>query len=198
MNELGINVDQYKPEPIAVYVKDGELVRWWRGFEDRVREFNRWGLGDDLRAMWGKIVSFHRALRKYMYRLDPPSKDELLNDPVLSEFIRLRGGWEFLSQYLPREFWDMFIFEPYLDQPAFMVGYYNPDTDWWFPAKGGEVGMQVFARELYNAALRAGAKVVLGLGVKKIIVDGGRVRGGVLTDDGRSIEREPCYPRQAQ
>nr|WP_243666265.1 hypothetical protein [Vulcanisaeta sp. JCM 16159] len=70
MGELGINVDQYKPEPIAVYVKDGELVRWWRGFEDRVREFNRWGLGDDLRAMWGKIVNFHRALRKYMYRLD--------------------------------------------------------------------------------------------------------------------------------
>ncbi|WP_243675049.1 hypothetical protein [Vulcanisaeta distributa] len=177
----GVNIDQYKPEPIAVYVKDGELVRWWRGgFEDRVREFNRWGgLGDDLRAMWGgKIVGFHRALRKYIYRLDPPSRDELLNDPALGEFLRLRS-WEFLSQYLPREFWGMFIFEPYLDQPAFMVGYYNPDTDWWFPpAKDGEVGMQVFARELYNAALRAGAKVVLGLGVRRIIVEGGRVRGG--------------------
>ncbi|ADN51563.1 glucose-inhibited division protein A [Vulcanisaeta distributa DSM 14429] len=186
MSELGINVEQYKPEPIAVYVKDGEFVRWWRSLEDRVREFNRWGLGDNLRAMWSKIVNFHKALRKYMFRLNPPSRDELLNDSVLSEFIKLRG-WEFLSQYLPREFWDMFIFEPYLDQPAFMVGYYNPDTDWWFPAKDGEVGMQVFARELYNAALRAGAKVVLGLGVRRIIVEGGRVRG-VITDDGRSIE----------
>ncbi|MGC8606499.1 MAG: phytoene desaturase family protein [Vulcanisaeta sp.] len=186
MSELGIGIEQYKPEPIAVYVKGSELVRWWRSLEDRIREFNRWGLGDNLRAMWNKIMDFHRALRKYLYRLNPPSKEELLNDPVLSEFIRSKG-WEFLSQYLPREFWDMFIFEPYLDQPAFMIGYYNPDTDWWFPAKNGEVGIQVFAHELYNAALRAGAKVVLGLGVKKVIVDSGRVRG-VLTDDGRRIE----------
>ncbi len=91
MDELGgINVEQYKPEPIAVYVKDGgELVRWWRSLEDRVREFDKWGgLGDNLRAMWGgKIVNFHRALRKYPYRLNPPSKEELLNDPALSEFI---------------------------------------------------------------------------------------------------------------
>ncbi len=106
MSELGgINVEQYKPEPIAVYVKDGgELVRWWRSFEDRVREFNRWGgLGDNLKAMWSKIVNFHKALRKYMFRLNPPSRDELLNDSVLSEFIKLKGS-QFLSQYLPTEF----------------------------------------------------------------------------------------------
>ncbi len=186
LSELGVNVERYKPEPIAVYVKDGELVRWWRDLEDRVREFDRWGLGDGLRAMWGRIVEFHRALRKYLYRLNPPSREELLNDPVLGDFIRLRS-WQFLKQYLPREFWDMFIFEPYLDQPAFMVGYYNPDSDWWFPAKDGEVGMQVFARELYHAALRAGAKVILGLGVRKVMVEGGRVKG-VVTDDGKFIE----------
>ncbi len=29
---------------------------------------------------------------------------------------------------------------------------------------------------------------MLGLGVRRIIVEGGRVRGGVITDDGRSIE----------
>lgn len=186
LEELGINIEQYKPDPIAVYVKDGELVRWWKDLDKRIAEFNRWGLGDELRAMWSKIVEFHRALRRYLYRTEPPSREELLSDPVLSEFLRLRSR-DFLGRYLPREFWDMFIFEPYLDQPAFMVGYYNPATDWYYPAKDGEVGMQVFARELYKKAISSGARVILGLGVRKIIIEGGRVRA-VITEDDRRIE----------
>ncbi len=186
INELGISIDHYRPDPIAVYVKDGELVRWWRDFNRRIDEFNRWGLGDELRSMWDEISKFHRALRNYLFRTEPPSREELLNDPVLGEFIRVRSR-DFLGKYLPREFWDMFIFEPYLDQPAFMVGYYNPINDWYFPAKDGEVGMAVFARELYRAALRSGARVMLGLGVRKIVIEGRKIKG-VLTDDGRFIE----------
>ncbi|MFP3305149.1 MAG: NAD(P)/FAD-dependent oxidoreductase, partial [Vulcanisaeta sp.] len=186
IKELGIGIEQYKPDPIAVYVKDGELVRWWRDFDKRVEEFNRWGLGDDLRAMWNEIVKFHEVLRKYLFRTEPPSRDELLNDPVLNEFLKLKSR-DFLGRYLPRDFWDMFIFEPYLDQPAFMVGYYNPATDWYYPAKDGEVGMQVFARELYRAAIRSGVRVMLGLGVSKIVIEGGRVKA-VVTDDDRTIE----------
>ncbi|WP_069807369.1 phytoene desaturase family protein [Vulcanisaeta thermophila] len=186
INELGLNIKPYKPDPIAVYEKDGELVRWWVDVNKRVEEFSRWGLGDSIRAMIEELRSFHNSLSKYLFRTDPPSRDELMSDPVLSRFLRLKSS-EFLSQYLPREFWDMFIFEPYLDQPAFMVGYYNPSTDWYFPSAGGEVGMGVLARELYRAALNSGARVVLGLGVKKIVIEGGGVKG-VVTDDGRFIE----------
>jgi len=186
IKELGIGIEQYKPDPIAVYVKDGELVRWWRDFDRRVEEFNRWGLGDDLRAMWNEIVKFHEALRKYLFRTEPPSRDELLNDPVLNEFLKLKSR-DFLGRYLPHDFWDMFIFEPYLDQPAFMVGYYNPATDWYYPAKDGEVGMQVFARELYRAAIRSGVRIMLGLGVSKIVIEGDRVKA-VVTDDDRTID----------
>lgn len=186
MNELGLELSMVKPNPVAVYELDDELVRWWLNLEDRFREFEEWGLEDEVRAMWGRIMGFHRAMERYLYTTRPPTIDELLNDPVLGDFLR-RTSREFLSDYLPEEFWDMFIFRSYLDEPAFMVGYFNPPNDWAYPARGNEVGMQVFAKELYRVAIRAGARVLLGVGVSKLRIEGGRVRG-VVTDDGGFIE----------
>ena len=56
--------------------------------------------------------------------------------------------------------------------------------------------MQVFARELYNAALRAGARVVLGLGVRKIVVEDGRVRAILILHD--YVEHIPISNRKGQ
>lgn len=187
IDELKINIKPYKPNPIVVYMlPNGELVRWWVNFNDRVKEFDRFGLGDKLKEMWSLIERFHRAMEKYLFRVEPPSEGELLSDPDIAPFIKLTGE-EFLSKYLPREFIDMFTYPVYLDQPAFMTAYYNPINDWYLPTNGSEVGMQVLAKEMYRMAIKSGVKVVFGIGVDKINIEGNSVKG-VTLDNGKAVE----------
>jgi len=180
---LGLRFSKYYPDPIAVYVHGDTVVRWWADRERRFSEFEAMGV-DGLREMWGEIERFHSSLKKYLFRVDPPSREELLGDPIVGRFIR-ESSREFLSRYLPQWLWDMFVVGFYIDQPAFLVGYYNPPGGWYLPSRGGERGAWVLADELYRRAVELGVRVFLGIGVRKILVEGGRARGVVLEDGSR-------------
>jgi len=180
---LGLRFSKYYPDPIAVYIHGDTLVRWWVDRERRFAEFDALGAGG-LREMWGEIEGFHASLREYLFRVDPPSREELLADPVLGRFIR-ESSRDFLSRYLPQWLWDMFVVGFYMDQPAFLVGYYNPPRGWYFPSRGGERGAWVLVDELYRRAVELGVRVFLGIGVRGILVEGRRPRGVVLEDGSR-------------
>jgi len=184
---LGLRFSKHYPDPIAVYIHEGTLVRWWADKGKRFAEFDAMGVSG-LREMWEEIEEFHASLRKYLFRVDPPTREELLGDPVLGRFVR-ETSRSFLSRYLPQWLWDMFVVGFYLDQPAFLVGYYNPPGGWYFPSRGGEKGAWVLADELYRRAVELGVKVFLGCGVKRIAIEGRRVRGVILEDGSRMEAR---------
>lgn len=81
----------------------------------------------------------------------------------------------------------MFIIGFYIDQPAFLVGYYNPPKGWYLPMRMGEKGSWVLVDELYRRALELGVKIYLGIGVRRISVSSKKVEGVVL-EDGSRIE----------
>jgi phytoene dehydrogenase-like protein len=182
---LGLRIDKYYPDPIAVYVHKDTIVRWWLDIEKRFMEFESIGVSS-LRDMWSEIESFHASLKKYLFRADPPSRDEISQDPVLARFVK-ESSYVFLSRYLPRWLWDMFIIGFYIDQPAFLVGYYNPPKGWYLPMRMGEKGSWVLVDELYRRALELGVKIYLGIGVRRISVSSKKVEGVVL-EDGSRIE----------
>jgi phytoene dehydrogenase-like protein len=180
--ELGLSI--YVPDPIAVYELDGEYVRWWRDPKKRVEEFRERGLGDEAAAFIEKLASMNRALRRLFHK--PPAEEELRADPEAAELVE-KTARDILSQYLPQEYWPMFIYEHLLDQPAFYLAYFNPPEGWGYPEAGGERGIWALAESLYRKALEAGARVVLGASVEKILVKNGAVEG-VLTSWGKAIE----------
>lgn|GEM_PF-287433 len=180
---LGLRIEKHYPDPIAVYIYGDTLVRWWLDKERRFSEFESIGV-NGLRDMWNEIESFHASLRKYLFRVDPPSREELSQDPVLARFIR-ESARDFLSRYLPQWLWDMFIIGFYIDHPAFLVGYFNPPGGWYIPARGGEIGSWVLVDELYRRALELGVRIYLGIDVKKIMISNRRVEGVVLGDGSR-------------
>jgi phytoene dehydrogenase-like protein len=185
LDSLGIRYENIYPDPLAVYLYGETIVRWWNDKEKRFSEFETLGIYG-AREMWSRIEDFHRALRRYIFRTDPPDRDELLKDPVLRDFIREKAS-DFLSRYIPRWLWDMFIVGSHIDQPAFLVGYYNAPEGWYIPSNGVEKGSWVLVDELYRKAVKLGVRIYMGVGVKKIAVEGRRVRG-VILEDGSRVE----------
>lgn len=185
IRSVGIRFNKSYPDPIAVYIHNDAVIRWWFDLDKRFQEFESLGIVG-VREMWRSIAAFHRSLERYLFLTEPPSIQDLLMDPVLSEFIK-NSSRDFLKKHLPTWLWDMFIPSFYLDQPAFLVGYYNPSNGWFFPEKNGERGSWVLVDELYRRALEEGVKIYLGIGVSKIAVDGRRVKG-VILEDGSTVE----------
>ncbi|MEL9990457.1 MAG: NAD(P)/FAD-dependent oxidoreductase [Thermoproteus sp.] len=185
LSRIGVSLDIKVPDPIAVYELDGQYVRWWRDPTRRVEEFRQWGLGDEISAFWDRLVSLNRAMRKYFFG-EPPTERQLLEDPEAADLVR-RSARDILAQYLPREFWPMFLYEHLWDEPAYLLAYFNPPEGWGRPVWRGEEGIQALSKALYEAALASGVKAVLGVGVKRIIVEGGAVKG-VELDYGKIVE----------
>lgn len=181
--KLGISIEV--PDPIAVFEKDGEYVRWWRDPERRAEEFERWGLGDGVEAFQRELEALNEAMRRYFFG-DPPTEEEIEADEAAAELVKATVR-SVLSRYLPREFWPMFVYERLLDQPAYLLAYFNPPEGWGHPVAGGDKGIHALGKALYRRAMAAGARVLLGVEVVKVKIEGGRARGVVL-DDGKTVE----------
>lgn len=182
---IGVDLAIDVPDPAAVYELDGRYVRWWLDPARRVEEFRQWGLGDEIAAFWEKLVALNKAARRYFFD-GPPTEERLAEDPDARDLFG-RTARDVLSQYLPREFWPMFLYEHLWDGPAYLLAYFNPPEGWGRPVWRGERGIQALAKALHRRALGAGVDVVLGVGVKRIAVEGGGVRG-VELDTGKVVE----------
>ncbi len=185
LTRIGLDVAIEVPDPIAVYELDGQYVRWWRDPARRVEEFKEWGLGDEITAFWDKLVSLNKAARRYFFG-EPPTEEKLADDPEARELFQ-RTARDILAQYLPREFWPMFLYENLWDEPAYVLAYFNPPEGWGRPVWRGERGVQALAKALYWRALSLGVDVRLGVSVKRIVSERGAVKG-VELDSGKIVE----------
>ncbi|MGC8583318.1 MAG: phytoene desaturase family protein [Thermoproteus sp.] len=185
LDRLGVDLEIEVPDPVAVYELDGQYVRWWRDPGRRVEEFKQWGLGDEIAAFWEKLTALNRAARRYFFG-GPPSEEALAEDPEAAELVK-KTARDVMSQYLPEEFWPMFLYRHLWDEPAFLLAYFNPPEGWGRPVWRGERGIQALSKALYRTALWSGAEVVLGVGVRKIVVERGAVKG-VELDTGKLVE----------
>ncbi|HWQ17240.1 MAG TPA: NAD(P)/FAD-dependent oxidoreductase [Sulfolobales archaeon] len=185
LRAVGVRLRRFYPDPIAVYVHGDTIIRWWFDLDKRFHELESIG-ASDVKEMWGSIAGFHRSLERYLLTVDPPSIQELLSDPVLEWFVK-KSSRDLLARYLPPWLWSMFIPDFYLDQPAFLVGYYNPPEGWFFPENSGGRGAWVLVDELFRRAIEEGVKIYLGIGVSRILVEDGKARG-VILDDGSRVE----------
>ncbi len=187
---LDILPEMHRPDPSWVEVsEEGEVVlRWWRDparLAEEAREAGIPGLAElmDLSRRFWKC--FKEA--GLYYTPTPPSPEEAAQevddcDPEAAAFLE-KTVEGILSDYLPPEWWDSIIYPTMFPSNGFALAYYLQGGGVWDLPIGG---MASFSEKLEARAREEGVTLLMGLDVKGLIVEKGRVVG-VRVDGGRVI-----------
>lgn len=163
-----------KPDPNQVLYIEGKVYPLWRNKEKRINEMKKLGL-ERFDEFEDKILSFKKILQdKFTFLTKPPSKEMIKEEAEkfgLEDLIK-KNCKEFLSEYLPEEFHECFIYPIMENSSAYLVAYFY-SLDWSY-VKGG---MGTLIEILERRALELGVEIFKGYKVEEIIVKENSVKG---------------------
>ena len=191
---LGIWPESSYPDPNWVELDSNNDVvfRWWVNEERLVHEFLENGVDiKDLLKMIKKFWSCYKKLGLY-YTVSAPSKEEaaqLLDSCGLAEIVASTSR-KILSEFMPRKYWDYFIYPSMLDSSGFVLAYYLQNNNIWGRPRES---MTSFSKRIRESLVRLGVHVLLGSRVREIIIRDGRAYGVELSSGERIISRATLF-----
>ena len=175
------------PEPNWVELAENDEIvfRWWSDETRLVSEFKEHGI--DIAGLFRDLRRFWKCYKEHGLYYTPvaPSREEAAQilDKCEASYLISKTAREILSDYMPRRYWNYFIYPSMLDASGFVLAYYMQNNNVWGQPK---YSMLSFSRILRQRLRESGTNMLLGARVEEFLFEEGAVRG-VKTADGTMI-----------
>ncbi|BEP18202.1 hypothetical protein PYJP_15540 [Pyrofollis japonicus] len=176
------------PSWVALAPDESIEFRWWSK-KDKLRvELSERGIEpsilDLIAEFWkcykSKGLYFTPSAPSLNYSIEVLESDKACKDVV--DVLEHKSA-EILSWFVPREYWDYFIYPSMLYSNGFVLAYYLQNNNIWYRPV---YSMASFSKSLRGFAEQYGVKLVLGESVTGFSISGGRVNG-VKLSSGKTI-----------
>ncbi len=188
LNEwLRVLPEMVYPEPNWVELdEDNKVVfRWWRSEAKLVSEFKEHGI--DIDGLLRDLRRFWKCYKEYglYYTSIAPSREyaaQMLDKCGVSYMVT-KTVRQILSDYMPRKYWDYFIYPSMLDASGFVLAYYMQNNNIWGRPR---YSMLSFSKVLRRRLRESNVAMLLGTRVEEFLYERGAIRG-VRTSNGATI-----------
>ena len=180
---LKILPEMYYPEPNWVELGENDEIvfRWWSDETRLVSEFKEHGI--DIAGLFRDLRRFWKCYKEHGLYYTPvaPSQEEAAQilDKCGASYLVSKTAREILSDYMPRRYWDYFIYPSMLDASGFVLAYYMQNNNVWGQPRHS---MLSFSRILRQRLRESGTSMLLGARVEEFLFEEGAVRGVKITD----------------